>query len=174
MKIFGITGWSGSGKTTLMVKLLEDLIKRGFKVSTIKHTHHSVDVDRPGKDSFEHRHAGAHEVMLTGAKRWALMRELRGSQEPDMQTLLDRMEFVDIVLVEGFKRYLHPKLEIFRPKIGKPMIAAKDKTIVAIATDEQALPQINLPVLDIDNVPMITEFVISHLGFNKRGSSDTT
>ena len=167
MKVFGLAGWSGSGKTTLMVKLLKALIDRGFKVSTIKHTHHSVDVDRPGKDSFEHRDAGAHEVMLTGAKRWALMRELRGDTEPEMCTLLKKMEAVDIVLVEGFKKYPHPKLEIYRPEVGKPLIAIKDKSVIAVATDVKALPNTAVPLLDIDNVTEIADFLVTHLGFLK-------
>ncbi len=167
MKVFGLAGWSGSGKTTLMVKLLKALIDRGFKVSTIKHTHHSVDVDRPGKDSFEHRDAGAHEVMLTGAKRWALMKELRGDTEPEMCTLLKKMEAVDIVLVEGFKKYPHPKLEIYRPEVGKPLIAIKDKSVIAVATDVKALPNTAVPLLDIDNVTEIADFLVTHLGFLK-------
>ena len=110
MKIFGFVGWSGSGKTRLIVKLLPILIERGYTVSTIKHAHHNFDIDKPGKDSFEHRKAGASEVMIASEKRWALMREHRGAIEPNPVTLIAKMKPVDIILIEGFKKYKHPKI----------------------------------------------------------------
>ena len=112
MKIFGFAGWSGSGKTTLVKAVIPALIERGLKISTIKHTHHNFDIDRPGKDSFEHRAAGAHEVVITGAARWALLHENRGEPEPDINAMLSRMSPVDLVIIEGFKSYAHPKMEV--------------------------------------------------------------
>ncbi|MAO57298.1 MAG: molybdopterin-guanine dinucleotide biosynthesis protein B [Rhodospirillaceae bacterium] len=126
MKVFGLVGWSGSGKTTLLVNLIPELTARGLSVSTMKHTHHNFDIDRKGKDSYEHRAAGAHEVMLTSGKRWVLQRELRGEDEPDMDELIARMAPVDLILIEGFKSHRHDKMEIFRPSVGKPMLAVDD------------------------------------------------
>src|SRR5437763_423852 len=136
MKILGIAGWSGSGKTTLMAKLLPELIAAGFTVSTLKHAHHAFDVDRPGKDSYVHRMAGASEVMVGSANRWALMHELRGAAEPGMSELVRRMSRVDLLLVEGFKRDSHDKLEVFRRANGKPLIAPTDAHVVAIPPDD--------------------------------------
>src|SRR6516225_1410055 len=122
MKIFGLAGWSGSGKTTLMVKLLRELTRRGLTVSSIKHAHHGFDVDQPGKDSYEHRAAGAREVLVVSANRLALMRELRGAPEPSLADLLRLIAPVDLVLVEGFKRDPLPKIEVYRATNGKPLI----------------------------------------------------
>lgn len=163
MKIFGLAGWSGSGKTTLMVKLVPEVIARGFTVSTMKHTHHSFDIDKPGKDSYEHRAAGATEVMVTSDKRWALMHELRGVPEPTMEEQMARMTPVDIVLVEGFKSYKHPKIEVFRPAIGKSMLHPADPTIVAVASDEP-MSGTALPVFHLDDVGEIADFVLDHVG----------
>src|SRR5271155_3758226 len=135
MKLFGLAGWSGSGKTTLMRALLPELIGRGVTVSTVKHAHHSFDVDQPGKDSYEHRRAGAREVMVASAQRWALMRELRGAAEPSLEALIARMAPVDLLLVEGFKRHPHPKLEVHRPGNGKTLLCPDDPHIVAVASD---------------------------------------
>lgn len=161
MKIFGLVGWSGSGKTTLLVKLLPELIGRGLSVSTMKHTHHNVDIDRPGKDSFEHRRAGASEVLITGAKRWALLHENRDGAEPSMDELLARLSDVDLVLIEGFKAHRHHKLEVFRPAVGKPMLAADDPTIVAVASDT-VLGDIGRPVIDLDDINAVADFVVGH------------
>jgi len=163
MKTFGLAGWSGSGKTTLVVKLLPEFIARGFSVSTMKHTHHQFDMDKPGKDSHNHRMAGAEEVMVTSATRWALLHELRGSPEPDIQTLIDRMSPVDLVLIEGFKSYPHAKLEVHRPSLGKPLLALEDPSVVAIATDEP-FNHASLPVLDLNDAKMIADFVVGHMG----------
>ncbi|MHC8510353.1 MAG: molybdopterin-guanine dinucleotide biosynthesis protein B [Rhodospirillales bacterium] len=136
MRIFGLAGWSGSGKTTLVARLLPELTGRGLTVSTLKHTHHNFDIDRPGKDSHNHRLAGAHEVMLASGKRWALMREFRdGAAEPSVQELAARMAPVDLLLVEGFKDHPHPKLEIFRTALGKPALYPDNPTIAAVAAD---------------------------------------
>src|SRR3989338_9048584 len=126
MKVFGLVGSSGSGKTTLMVKVIEELKGRGVKVSTIKHTHHELDIDSPGKDSYRHREAGAEEVMLTSSARWVLMREHRGAPEPDINQLIAHMSDVDLLLVEGFKELRCPKMEIYRPSLGKPLRFADD------------------------------------------------
>ncbi|MBC8241788.1 MAG: molybdopterin-guanine dinucleotide biosynthesis protein B [Alphaproteobacteria bacterium] len=162
MKTFGLAGWSGSGKTTLVVKLLPELIGRGFRISTMKHTHHQFDMDKPGKDSHNHRMAGAEEVMVTSSTRWALLHELRGDPEPDIQTLIDRMSPVDLVLIEGFKSYPHNKLEVHRPSLGKPLLATEDPSVVAIATDEP-FDHASLPVLDLDNAKEIVDFIVGHM-----------
>jgi molybdopterin-guanine dinucleotide biosynthesis protein B len=162
MKLFGLAGWSGSGKTTLMKALLPELIGRGVTVSTVKHAHHSFDVDQPGKDSYEHRRAGASEVMVASAHRWALMRELRGAAEPSLEALIARMAPVDLLLVEGFKRHPHPKLEVHRPGNGKPLLCPEDPHIVAVASD-LPLDTIPVPRLDLNDTPAIADFIVRRL-----------
>lgn len=163
MKQFGLAGWSGAGKTTLMVKLLPELTGRGFTVSTVKHAHHSFDIDQPGKDSFRHRAAGATEVLIGSARRWALIHELREAPEPDLDELFQRMAPVDLVLVEGFKREGHDKLEIHRVANGKPLLAPDDPRIVAVASD-QPIEGLTLPRLDLDDVSAIADFILGHCG----------
>ncbi len=158
MKIFGLVGWSGSGKTTLMRKLIPELIGMGFRVSTMKHTHHNFDIDKPGKDSYEHRRAGASQVLITGTKRWALLNENRDQPEPSIEELLSRMDEVDLVLIEGYKSYPHAKIEVFRPSVGKDMIGASDTSIVAIASDEY-VGDLNIPVLDLNDVALVAQFI---------------
>src|SRR5216684_3398913 len=131
MRIFGLAGWSGSGKTTLMTTLIPEFVSRGVTVSTVKHAHHSFDIDQPGKDSWRHRQAGAREVMVSSARRWALMHELRGDAEPSLDALVTRLSPVDVVIVEGFKRHPHPKLEVHRPSLGKPLLSLADPAAVA-------------------------------------------
>ena len=162
MKVFGLAGWSGSGKTTLMVKLLPELKGRGFSVSTIKHTHHSFDIDKPGKDSYEHRRAGASEVLVSSSARWALLRELRGEPEPELGDLIARMTPVDILLVEGFKSYPHPKIEIHRPALGKPLLCTNDPHVVAVASDAR-LTGLAVPVFDLDDVAGIADRILAVL-----------
>ena len=166
MKLFGLAGWSGSGKTTLAVRLLPVLIGRGLTVSTVKHAHHSFDVDQPGKDSYEHRRAGACEVMVASANRWALMREHRGAEEPPLDELLSHMTPVDLVIVEGFKAAAHPKLEIHRPALGQPLLCTQDPHVVAIASDAP-LAGVHLRVLDLDDAAAIADFVIGHCGLSR-------
>ena len=161
MKIFGLAGWSGSGKTTLIVRLLPEFVARGVSVSTIKHVHHSFEIDTPGKDSYEHRGAGATEVMITGGMRWALMHENREAGEPAIEDLAQHMTAVDLLMVEGFKSYDHPKLEVHRPAVGKPLICAEDDHIVAVASDE-TLDGLDLPQLDLNNVPAIADFIVGY------------
>ena len=161
MRIFGLAGWSGSGKTTLLIRLIPALTDRGISVSTIKHAHHRFDIDTPGKDSYEHRRAGATEVMVTSADRWALMHEHRDHGEPDMDAIVARMSRVDLLLVEGFKSYPHDKLEVHRSAVGKPLLATKDDSIVAIASDAK-LSDISISVLDLDNIAGIADFIVTH------------
>ncbi len=163
MKVFGIAGWSGSGKTTLMVKLLPELTGRGLTVSTMKHTHHNFDIDKPGKDSHEHRLAGATEVMVASSARWALLHEHRGSAEPDMDALVARMTPVDLLLIEGFKFHRHPKLEVFRPAIGKPMLNTDDPSVVAVASD-RAIPGLKVPRFDMNDAAGIADFIVAYIG----------
>ncbi|MCS6855770.1 MAG: molybdopterin-guanine dinucleotide biosynthesis protein B [Elioraea sp.] len=167
MTIFGITGWSGSGKTTLLVRLIPALVARGVSVSTIKHAHHAFDIDRPGKDSYEHRRAGATEVLVSSANRWALMHELRGAPEPSLGDLVARLSPVDLVLVEGFKRNAHPKLEVWRAATGKPPLYPEDAMIRAVASDGP-VPGCDRPVLALDDVDAIADFVIRSAGLGGR------
>lgn len=167
MKILGLAGWSGSGKTTLVARLLPMLTARGLRVSTMKHAHHSFDVDKPGKDSYVHREAGATEVLVTSGQRWALLHENRGMPEPSMAELIRYMTPVDLLLVEGFKAHPHDKLEIYRPANGKPLLARDDPYIVAVATDEAASVDVSVPVLDLNDVDAIAEFVIGHCGLRE-------
>lgn len=160
MKIFGIAGWSGSGKTTLLTKLIPALIARGVTVSTIKHAHHEFDVDKPGKDSYRHREAGASEVLVTSTRRWALMHEFTEHREPVLDELVSRLSPVDLVLVEGFKFDRHPKLEIHRPSIGKALLSPQDEFVVAVASDEK-LPGLKVPLLDLNDIEGIAEFILA-------------
>ena len=167
MKIFGLVGWSGSGKTTLVANLVPELMGRGLTVSTMKHTHHNFDIDKPGKDSHQHRLAGATEVLLTGSKRWALLHENRDAPEPSIDDLLARMEEVDLVLIEGFKSHKHQKMEVHRPAVGKPLLCPEDPTIVAVASDVE-LPDVTLPVIGLENVAAIADFIVGHLSLEPR------
>ena len=135
MKVLGVVGWSGSGKTALLVALLPLLRVGGLRVSTIKHAHHGFDMDRPGKDSYRHREAGAHEVLVAASGRWALLHEVVGP-EPTLTELLEKLEPVDLVLVEGFKSHPFPKLEVYRPALSKPPIWRTESDVVAVASDE--------------------------------------
>jgi molybdopterin-guanine dinucleotide biosynthesis adapter protein len=161
MRVFGLAGWSGSGKTTLVTRLLPVLVRRGLSVSTLKHAHHDFDVDQEGKDSWRHRQAGAREVMVASDRRWALMRELRGAPEPAMEEILRHMSPVDLVLVEGYKRGDHPKLEVYRASLGKTLLAADDDSIVAIASDTP-VPNSRLPFFDLSDIDAIAAFVIAY------------
>lgn len=163
MKIFGLAGWSGSGKTSLMVRLLPELVGRGLSVSSMKHAHHAFDVDTPGKDSYEHRRAGATEVLVTSANRWALMHELRGAPEAQMEDLVARMSPVDLLLIEGFKHHAHDKLEVFRRGVGKPLLCVADPRVVAVASDG-AVPEARVPVIDLDDTRAIADFIVAHCG----------
>jgi len=160
MRIIGLAGWSGSGKTTLITKLIPQLIARGIRVSTLKHAHHGFDLDQPGKDSFFHRAAGATEVIISSAKRWAILHELREEPEWDLHGLVAKMSPVDLVLVEGFKRDAFPKLEIHRAANGKPLIHPEDPHIIAVASDI-ALPQAKVPVIDLNDIEAIADLLLT-------------
>jgi molybdopterin-guanine dinucleotide biosynthesis adapter protein len=160
MRIIGLAGWSGSGKTTLITKLLPRLIARGCRVSTLKHAHHGFDLDQPGKDSFMHRVAGATEVVISSAKRFAILHELREEPEWDLPDLLDKLSPVDIVLVEGFKREKIPKIEVYRAANGKPLLHPDDDWIVAVAADG-ALPQASVPVIPLDDIEKIADVLLA-------------
>ena len=160
MRIIGLAGWSGSGKTTLITKLIPCLRARGVKVSTLKHAHHGFDMDKPGKDSFMHREAGATEVIVSSARRWAILHELRDEGEWDFRALVAKMSPVDLVLVEGFKRDAFPKLEIHRVANGKPLLYPQDPHIVAVASDT-ALPEVKLPVLDLNTIEPIADLLLA-------------
>ena len=159
MKIFGLAGWSGSGKTTLIVNLIPELVGRGLSVSTMKHAHHDFDIDQPGKDSYEHRQAGASEVMISASKRWALMHEVRNEGEPCVDDLIARLTPVDLLLVEGFKWHAHAKMEIHRPILGKPLLQNDDPHIIAVASD-QNIDNLSVPVFDLNNIVGIADFII--------------
>ncbi len=161
MRIIGLAGWSGSGKTTLIKKAIPCLIERGLQVSTLKHAHHGFDLDQPGKDSFFHRAAGATEVIVSSAKRFAILHELREEAEWDLPALVGKMSPVDLVLVEGYKRDAFPKLEIHRAANGKSLIHPEDPHIVAIASDVP-LPQARVPVVDLDDIERIADLLIKH------------
>ena len=153
MKVIGLAGWSGAGKTTLLTRLIPYFIAEDLRVSVIKHAHHEFDVDMPGKDSWIHRQSGAVEVLVSSTQRWALMHELRGSREPNLAELLAKMSPVDLVVIEGFKRELHRKIEVHRAGNGKPALFPDDPGIVGIATDAKLETQ--LPVAHLDDVKAI-------------------
>ena len=160
MRIIGLAGWSGSGKTTLITKLIPCLIARGLRVSTLKHAHHGFDLDQPGKDSFMHRVAGATEVIVSSARRFAILHELRAEPEWNLGALVAKMSAVDLVMVEGFKRDAFPKIEIHRAENGKRLIHPDDPHIVAIASDTP-LPHVTVPVVDLDDIDAISDLVLA-------------
>jgi molybdopterin-guanine dinucleotide biosynthesis protein MobB len=161
--LFGLSGWSGSGKTTLMARLIPTVARRGFTVSTLKHAHHAFDIDQPGKDSYVHRMAGASEVLVASGQRWALMHENRGSPELSLAELVAKLSPVDLILVEGFKRDSHPKLEVHRPANGKKLLFPDDPNIIAVASDTP-LPGCPLPVLGLDDVDAIADLILDRCG----------
>ena len=162
MKIYGVTGWKNAGKTGLMERLVTNITERGITVSTVKHAHHTFDVDHPGKDSHRHRVAGATEVLLASRNRFALMHELRDEEEPTLDFLLSKLAPVDLVLVEGYKRDRHPKVEAFRAETGNTLIAPGDDTIRAVASDTPL--ELDRPVFDLNDTVAIADFVLSEVG----------
>ena len=162
MRIYGVTGWKNAGKTGLMERLVAEITGRGYTVSTVKHVHHTFDVDQPGKDSHRHRIAGATEVLLASRNRFALMHELREDEEPSLETLLQKLSPVDLVLVEGYKRDRHPKVEAFRVETGNPLIATDDPTIRAVASDTTLT--IDRPLFDLDDTKAIADFILAEVG----------
>lgn len=162
MKLYGITGYKNAGKTGLMERLVTEITGRGFSVSTLKHAHHTFDVDHPGKDSFRHRTAGAQQVLLASGTRWALMSELRGAEEPPLSDLLQKLDPVDLVLVEGYKRDRHPKIEAYRGETNHPLIAKDDDTIRAVATDTTL--DVAQPTFDLNDTVAIADFILAEVG----------
>lgn len=162
MKIFGVVGWKNAGKTGLMERLVTEITGRGLTVSTIKHAHHSFDVDHPGKDSYRHRAAGASEVVLASDTRVAVMQELRGQTPPGLADLIARVQPVDLVLVEGFKTDTHAKIEAHRAAEGNPLIAPTDPAIRAVASDVALT--LDRPVFDLDATAAIADFILAEVG----------
>ncbi|KRS19521.1 molybdopterin-guanine dinucleotide biosynthesis protein B [Roseovarius indicus] len=162
MRLYGVVGWKNAGKTGLMERLVTEVTGRGFSVSTVKHAHHTFDVDQPGKDSHRHRVAGATEVLLASRKRIALMHELRDEKEPTLEELLQRLGPVDLVLVEGYKRDAHPKVEAHRAETGNPLIATDDPTVRAVASDTAL--DLDRPVFDLNDTGAIADFILREVG----------
>jgi len=165
MKTIGITGYSGSGKTTLIEKVIPCLVMEGFRVSLIKHAHHEFDLDQPGKDSHRHRMAGATEVLVTSGHRWALMHELRDSTEPTLEEQLKHFGPCDVVIVEGWKHHVMPKIEVHRKLSEKPLLFPDDASVIAVASDESLAT--DLPQFDLDDAEAVTQFIIKYLGLRK-------
>ncbi|MFC3085246.1 molybdopterin-guanine dinucleotide biosynthesis protein B [Tabrizicola soli] len=161
MRVYGVIGWKNSGKTSLMERLVSEITGRGFSVSTVKHVHHSVDLDQPGKDTFRHRAAGAREVVLASADRFALMVEHRGP-EPELPAILARLAPVDLVLVEGYKRDAHPKVEVWRAETGQALIQPQDPLVRAVATDAALV--LPVPVLDLNDTRTVADFILREVG----------
>jgi molybdopterin-guanine dinucleotide biosynthesis adapter protein len=161
MNIYGIIGWKNAGKTSLMERLVTHITALGFTVSTVKHVHHDVDLDQPGKDTFRHRAAGAREVVLASAHRFAILHEHRGP-EPDLSAVLARMAPVDLVLVEGYKRDAHAKVEVFRTGEGRALIAPGDPTVRAVATDTAV--DVAVPVIDLNDTAAVADFILREVG----------
>lgn len=162
MKVWGVTGWKNSGKTGLMERLVSEFVRRGYRVSTVKHAHHVFDIDHPGRDSYRHREAGASEVLLSSRKRWALMHENRGEDEATLDELLAKLGPADLVLVEGFKRESHPKIEAHRSETENPLIAPDDDSIRAIASDSGATAA-GRPTFALDDTEAIADFITAEL-----------
>lgn len=160
MKVFGIAGWSGSGKTTLVEKLIPVVTARGLRVSVIKHAHHGFDLDRPGKDSYRHREAGATQVLMLSNDRWVLMHELRGRDEPTLEEQLRLLAPCDLVLIEGYKAAVVPKIEVHRPGHGKPPLWPENTHVVAVATDADI--ECPLPCLALNDPVAVAAFILDY------------
>lgn len=163
MKVYGVIGWKNAGKTSLMERLVAEITARGLSVSTVKHVHHDVDLDQPGKDTWRHRAAGAREVVLASAHRHAILTEHRGAPEPALTDILARLAPVDLVLVEGYKRDAHPKVEVFRAAAGHALIQPGDPLVRAVATDAD-LPALPVPVLDLNDTRAVADFILRETG----------
>jgi molybdopterin-guanine dinucleotide biosynthesis protein B len=157
-RVLGITGWSGSGKTTLITKLIPALAARGLRIATLKHAHHSFDVDQPGKDSYVHRQAGASEVIVSSARRWVQMHEVGDGREASLRELLQRVSPCDLILIEGFKSERHPKLEVYRAENSQKPLHPEDDRIVAIASDSP-FPHAPVPRVDLNDIAAVADLV---------------
>lgn len=163
MNVYGVTGWKNTGKTGLMERLVSEMVGRGLTISTVKHAHHDTETDHEGRDTFRHRTAGATEVMLSSPRRWALMHELRDATEPPLAELLAKLSPVDLVLIEGYKRADHPKIESHRAVAGRDLLARSNDTIRAVASDT-VLTGLDLPVFHLDDTAAIASFILDDLG----------
>lgn len=164
--VFGITGFKNAGKTTLVERLVTELTNRGLAVSTVKHAHHAFDIDHEGRDSYRHREAGAREVAVVSRNRWALIHELRGEDEPTLDEMLDRLSPCDLVIVEGFKRDRHAKIEVRRSGLDHPRLAETDETVVAIASD-MTIDDAPVPVIDMNDIGAVADFVLGQVGLER-------
>jgi molybdopterin-guanine dinucleotide biosynthesis adapter protein len=160
-RVFGVSGWKNSGKTTLLAALVEELTRQGYRVSTVKHAHHNFNIDHKGRDSWRHREAGARETAIISASRWALMHELRDESEPTLTDMLSTMSPCDLVLVEGYKRESHPKIEVLGLDDAEPPLWHSDPTIVAIA-GEAAPEGCDIPFFHRADATAIAEFIVYH------------
>lgn len=161
--ILGFVAFSGTGKTTLLKKLIPLLKARDLQVALIKHTHHEFDIDTPGKDSYELRHAGVDQVMVASSRRWALMVETPNQvEDPQLATLIQHLDTsqLDLILLEGFKHAAVPKIELHRPALNKPFLFPEDPGIIAIASDAPLEQHIDLPILELNNPVIIADFVV--------------
>ncbi len=163
MRIYGVTGWKNTGKTGLVERLVTEITARGFTVSTLKHAHHATEIDQPGRDSYRHREAGAREVLVASPNRWALMHELRGADEPPMEDLLAKMSPVDLVIIEGYKRGPHPKVETHRAEAGRDLLAPENPTIRAVASDSHH-DGLSVPVFDLNDTKAVADFILAEVG----------
>jgi molybdopterin-guanine dinucleotide biosynthesis protein MobB len=166
MRVYGIVGRKNSGKTHLVTRLIDAAARRGLVVSTVKHAHHAFDVDQPGKDSYQHRAAGATEVIVSSALRWALLHENRDTVEPPLAELLARLSPCDLVLVEGFKAGRHPKLEVYRNACGQPPLGSDDATVEAMAIDDASDVDTSLQRLPLDDANAVLDFILHRLGLD--------
>ena len=157
MKTLGIAGYSGSGKTTLIEKVVPILVREGLRVSLIKHAHHQFEVDQPGKDSFRHRLAGCTQVLVSSSRRWALMHELRGDDEPTLEEQLRHFSPCDLVLVEGWKHDPIPRIEVHRAGGDRPLLFPRDPHVIAVATDERL--ETALPQFGLDDAQAVASFI---------------
>jgi molybdopterin-guanine dinucleotide biosynthesis protein MobB len=167
--LLGFAAFSGTGKTTLLVQLIPLLRKQGIRIGMIKHAHHNFDVDKPGKDSYELRKAGASQMLITSSMRWALMTEKETEQDPLLSEMISKLdqEQLDIILVEGFKHEYFPKIELYRQELGKPLLLPEDNSIIALATDATINTEVNVPLLDINNPQQIADFIIKHFSLQQ-------
>jgi molybdopterin-guanine dinucleotide biosynthesis adapter protein len=158
MKVIGLAGWSGAGKTTLIERVIPVLIARGLRVSTLKHAHHRFDMDVQGKDSWRHRAAGAQEVLIASAGRWALLHELRGGPEPSLAELLNKLSPVDLVLLEGWRNGIHPKIEVWRKDNDKPFLHPGDPAIKGLVSDTSDCPA-SIPFVQSANIEAVADLL---------------
>jgi molybdopterin-guanine dinucleotide biosynthesis adapter protein len=162
-RVIGVAGFKNSGKTTLVEKLVVHLTAKGYRVSTVKHAHHSFDIDHEGRDSFRHRKAGASEVAVISKERTAIIHELRGQEPPSLAQVLDTLQDCDLVIVEGYKRDAHDKIEVRNISLNHPNLAGDDQTVIAIAANGP-VPGAHVPVFDRDDVSALATFILKHVG----------